>query len=125
MVQLCLGQESFAFAGFLNLNLTAIFQAGIYLASSGAIMDLAVDISSALEDCNKQPNVKRSDLIKSGMNIGKASGQSNYDTFICVYGKLFIHFDGIHGSRYSTIKYFKFKIYSSKKYSIHLLDVLV
>lgn len=78
--------ESLLYAGFLNLNLTAIFQAGIYLASSGAIMDLAVDISSALEEIViNSPNVKRSDLIKSGMNIGKAVVGSQTTTLLFAY----------------------------------------
>ena len=65
--------ESLLYAGFLKLNLTAIFQAGIYLASSGAILDLAVDISSALDEVVKNnPKIIRKDLIASGVNIGKS-----------------------------------------------------
>ncbi|WFA08354.1 YibE/F family protein [Tissierella sp. Yu-01] len=78
--------ESLLYAGFMNLNLTAIFQAGIYLASSGAILDLAVDISSALEEIiNNNPNVTRTDLMKSGINIGKSVVGSQTTTLLFAY----------------------------------------
>ncbi len=60
--------EALLYAGFINLNLTNIFQAGIYLACSGAIMDLAIDISSALEEIKlNSPNISKKDLIISGI----------------------------------------------------------
>lgn len=78
--------ESLLYAGFSNLNLTAIFQAGIYLASSGAILDLAVDISSALDEVVKNnPEVSRRDLIKSGFNIGKSVVGSQTTTLLFAY----------------------------------------
>jgi len=46
--------ESLLYAGFMSLDLTKIFQAGIYLASSGAILDLAIDISASLEEIIKR-----------------------------------------------------------------------
>lgn len=78
--------ESLLYAGFLKLNLTAIFQAGIYLASSGAILDLAVDISSALDEVVKNnPNVTRKNLIASGVNIGKSVVGSQTTTLLFAY----------------------------------------
>lgn len=40
--------ESLLYAGFQHLNLTQIFMASIFLGSAGAIMDLSVDICSAI-----------------------------------------------------------------------------
>lgn len=78
--------ESLLYAGFSNLNLTAIFQAGIYLASSGAILDLAVDISSALDEVVKNnPLVGKKDLILSGFNIGKSVVGSQTTTLLFAY----------------------------------------
>lgn len=78
--------ESLLYAGFSNLNLTAIFQAGIYLASSGAILDLAVDISSALDEVVKNnPLVSKKDLILSGFNIGKSVVGSQTTTLLFAY----------------------------------------
>ena len=80
------GAESLLYAGFMNINLTSIFQAGIYLASSGAILDLAIDISSALEEIvNNNPNVTKAGLIKSGLNIGKSVVGSQTTTLLLAY----------------------------------------
>lgn len=80
------GAESLLYAGFMNLDLTSIFQAGIYLASSGAILDLAIDISSALEEIvHNNPNVARQELMKSGLNIGKSVVGSQTTTLLLAY----------------------------------------
>ncbi len=78
--------ESLLYAGYENLNLTAIFQAGIYLACSGAILDLAVDISSALDEIVvNNPCVTRKQLIKSGLTIGKSVVGSQTTTLLLAY----------------------------------------
>lgn len=80
------GAESLLYAGFMNLDLTSIFQAGIYLASSGAILDLAIDISSALEEIiNNSSDISKSELIKSGLNIGKSVVGSQTTTLLFAY----------------------------------------
>lgn len=78
--------ESLLYAGFMSLDLTAIFQAGIYLASSGAILDLAIDISSALEEIvNNNPDVSKARLVKSGLTIGKSVVGSQICTLLLAY----------------------------------------
>lgn len=78
--------ESLLYAGYSNLNLTSIFQAGIYLASTGAILDLAVDISSALEEIKlNNPEVPRKQLVMSGLNIGKTVVGSQTTTLLFAY----------------------------------------
>lgn len=78
--------ESLLYAGYQNLDLTAIFQAGIYLACSGAILDLAIDISAALDEVIKNnPSVSRANLIKSGLSIGKSVVGSQTTTLLLAY----------------------------------------
>lgn len=78
--------ESLLYAGFITLDLTGIFQAGIYLACSGAILDLAIDISSALEEIVKNnPGISKSELVKSGMTIGKSVVGSQTSTLLLAY----------------------------------------
>lgn len=78
--------ESLLYAGYENIDLTAIFQAGIYLACSGAILDLAVDISSALDEIVRtSPGVTRKQLIKSGLTIGKSVVGSQTTTLLLAY----------------------------------------
>ncbi len=64
--------ETLRFGGFDHLNLTKIFLAGTFLASSGAFMDLATDISSALEELHrKKPDLSFMDLVFSGLTLGR------------------------------------------------------
>lgn len=78
--------ESLLYAGYQNLDLTAIFQAGIYLACSGAILDLSIDISAALDEVIKNnPSVSRVNLIKSGLSIGKSVVGSQTTTLLLAY----------------------------------------
>lgn len=78
--------ESLLYAGYQNLDLTAIFQAGIYLACSGAILDLAIDISAALDEVIKNnSSVSRVNLIKSGLSIGKSVVGSQTTTLLLAY----------------------------------------
>lgn len=78
--------ESLLYAGFETLDLTAIFQAGIYLACSGAILDLAIDISAALEEvANANPAVTSSALLRSGLTIGRSVVGSQTTTLLLAY----------------------------------------
>lgn len=78
--------ESLLYAGYQNLNLMSIFQAGIYLACSGAILDLAIDISAALEEViQNNPTISRQSLIKSGLRIGKSIVGSQTSTLLLAY----------------------------------------
>ena len=42
--------ESLLYSGFQHLNLTAIFTSSIFIGASGAMMDLSVDITSAIRE---------------------------------------------------------------------------
>lgn len=78
--------ESLLYAGFEHLNLTLIFQAGIYLACSGAILDLAIDVSAALDEVFKNsPGISRKRLIRSGLTIGKSVVGSQTTTLLLAY----------------------------------------
>lgn len=72
--------ETLRFAGYDHLDLTAIFLAGTFLASSGAFMDLATDIAAALEEINrKRPGLSFAELAKSGLSVGrKVIGTMSY-----------------------------------------------
>ena len=50
--------ESLLYSGYEYLNLTSIFMASIFIGASGAIMDIAVDITSAIyEVVEKKPDI--------------------------------------------------------------------
>lgn len=78
--------ESLLYCGYGNLNLTSIFTASIFIGSSGAMMDLAVDITSAMyEITQKKPDITAKELILSGMNIGRAAMGTISTTLLLAY----------------------------------------
>ncbi len=78
--------ETILFAGFGGLNLTRIFLAGIFLSSSGAVMDLSIDISSAMNEVVlHKPGITRLGLLKSGVMVGRAVLGSMTTTLILAY----------------------------------------
>ena len=78
--------ESLLYAGFQNLNLTQIFMASIFLGSSGAVMDLSVDITSAVHEVvEKKPDIKPWEAVMSGMNVGRAAMGTMTTTLLLAY----------------------------------------
>ena len=78
--------ESLLYAGFQHLNLTQIFMASIFLGSSGAVMDLSVDITSAVyEVVEKKPDIMSWEAVKSGMNVGRAAMGTMTTTLLLAY----------------------------------------
>jgi uncharacterized membrane protein len=64
--------ETLRFSGFDFLNLDAIFLAGTFLASSGAFMDLAMDVAASIEEVHrKKPGQGFIELVKSGFSVGR------------------------------------------------------
>lgn len=78
--------ESLLYAGFRHLNLTQIFMASIFLGSSGAVMDLSVDITSAVyEVVAKKPDIRPWEAVRSGMNVGRAAMGTMTTTLLLAY----------------------------------------
>lgn len=78
--------ETLLFSGFMNLNLTGIFIAGIFLASSGAVMDIAMDLSSAMQEIvYHRPSISRKELFFSAIMIGRAVIGSMTTTLVLAY----------------------------------------
>lgn len=78
--------ESLLYSGYSNLNLTQIFMASIFIGSSGAVMDLAVDITSAVyEVIEKKPDISWKEAARSGMNVGRAAMGTMTTTLLLAY----------------------------------------
>lgn len=78
--------ESLLYAGYQDLNLTRIFMASIFIGASGAIMDLSVDITSAVyEVVEKRPDIGWKEAVKSGMNAGRAAMGTMTTTLLLAY----------------------------------------
>ena len=78
--------ESLLYSGYQDLNLTQIFMASIFIGASGAIMDLSVDITSAVyEVVEKRPDLTWWEATRSGMNMGRAAMGTMTTTLLFAY----------------------------------------
>ncbi|MGF0039294.1 YibE/F family protein [Peptoniphilaceae bacterium SGI.131] len=83
--------ESLLYAGYQHLDLTKIFIASIFLGSSGAVMDLSVDICSAVNEVvENKPDISIKEAISSGLSVGRAACGSTTTTLLLAYSGSFI-----------------------------------
>ena len=83
--------ESLLYSGFETLNLTQIFMASIFIGSSGAMMDLSVDIAAAVcEVAERRPDLSRLELIRSGVRVGQAAMGTQITTLLLAYSGSYI-----------------------------------
>jgi uncharacterized membrane protein len=78
--------EALLYSGYTHLNLAHLFTAGVFLASSGAMMDLAMDIASAMDEVKTQyPAISRFNLIKSGVSVSRHVAGTMSTTLLLAY----------------------------------------
>ncbi len=78
--------ESLLYSGYVNLNLTRIFTAGIFIGSVGAVMDLAVDITSSVNEVvEKKPDIEWKEATLSGIRVGRAALGTQTTTLLLAY----------------------------------------
>ena len=78
--------ESLLYSGYQHLDLTRIFMASVFLGSSGAVMDLSVDIASAVwEVVEKRPDLPWREAVRSGMHVGRAAMGTMTTTLLFAY----------------------------------------
>lgn len=78
--------ETLLYAGYEHLDLTSIFIAGIFIASSGAVMDIAMDIAASMAEIKiNRPDIKLWDHIKSGFAVGRAVIGTMTTTLLLAY----------------------------------------
>ena len=78
--------ESLLYAGYQDLNLTRIFMASIFIGASGALMELSVDITSAVHEVvEKRPDIGWKEAVRSGMNVGRSAMGTMTTTLLLAY----------------------------------------
>lgn len=78
--------ESLLYSGYSHLNLTQIFMASVFIGASGAIMDLSVDITSAVHEVvEKRPDLGWKEAVHSGLNVGRAAMGTMTTTLLFAY----------------------------------------
>ena len=70
----------------ITIDLRGLLVASIIISALGAVMDVAMSISSALEEVHAaNPSLSRSELFKSGMNIGRDMVGTMTNTLILAF----------------------------------------
>ncbi|NDV18927.1 YibE/F family protein [Pseudodesulfovibrio sp. JC047] len=78
--------ETLLYAGYGHLDLTRIFMAGVFLASSGAVMDLSMDVAASMgEVVAKKPDITRVEAVWSGIRVGRAVVGTMTTTLLLAY----------------------------------------
>ena len=78
--------EALLYSGFQDLNLTQIFMASICVGASGSVMDLSVDITSAVSEVVRNcPGISRKEAIKSGLTVARAAMGTMTTTLLLAY----------------------------------------
>lgn len=78
--------ETLLYSGYSTLDLTRIFMASVFIGSSGAMMDLIVDIAAAVNEVvTKRPDLSWWEAAKSGMRVGRAAMGTMTTTLLLAY----------------------------------------
>lgn len=78
--------ETLLYSGFYWLRLTDIFIASIFIASSGAVMDLAMDIAASMDEIkSKNPDIGMVEHMLSGLRVGRAVIGTMTTTLLLAY----------------------------------------
>ena len=78
--------EALLYSGFADLNLTQIFMASVFIGASGSVMDLSVDITSAVSEVVQNcPDISTKKAIKSGLTVARAAMGTMTTTLLLAY----------------------------------------
>lgn len=83
--------ETLLYSGYGHLDLTKIYIAAIFLACSGAVMDLAMDVSASMNEVvMAHPDISRLEALRSGLRVGRAVVGTMTTTLLLAYSGGFI-----------------------------------
>jgi len=78
--------ETLLYSGFGHLDLTDIYSAAVFLAASGAVMDLAMDVAASMDEVvGKKPDITRLEAVRSGLTVGRAVVGTMTTTLLFAY----------------------------------------
>jgi len=78
--------ETLLYSGFEHLDLGRLFVAAIFLGASGAVIDVAIDVSAAMaEVAAKRPDLSARELTRSGFFVGRAMVSTMVTTLLMAY----------------------------------------
>lgn len=78
--------QTLLYSGYSDLSLSDIFIGAIILASSGAVMDLAMDVAASAEEVVRHhPGITRRELLLSGLRVGRSVVGTMTTTLLLAY----------------------------------------
>ena len=78
--------QTLFYCGYETLDIQDLFIGAMVLACSGAVMDLAMDIASGVEEVSfRNPALSRRELTRSGMRIGRSVVGTMTTTLLLAY----------------------------------------
>ncbi|MGE4560021.1 MAG: YibE/F family protein [Desulfobulbus sp.] len=78
--------EMLLYSGYYQLNLTDIFIASVFIACSGAVMDLSMDIAATMDELKVQhPGIGLVEHMRSGLRVGRAVTGTMTTTLLLAY----------------------------------------
>jgi uncharacterized membrane protein len=109
--------ETLLYSGFAYLDLNQLFLASIFIASSGAVMDIGMDISASMNEVvDKHPGISTKELMFSGFRVGRAVVGTMTTTLLFAYSggylTLLMAFmaQGVNPSAMLNLNYFSSEI---------------
>lgn len=78
--------ETLLYSGFENLDLERLFIAAVFLGASGAVIDLSIDVSAAMNEvAEKRPDLSMKELTGSGLLVGRPMAATMVTTLLMAY----------------------------------------
>lgn len=83
--------ETLLYSGYSQINITDIFIASIFMAASGALMDISMDVATSIEEVHRHnSNLTQSQLILSGFRVGKTVIGTMTTTLLLAYSSSYM-----------------------------------
>lgn len=78
--------QALLYSGYEFLNLSELFIGALFLSSSGAVMDLSMDVSAGMAEVRKaNPQMGRARLLAAGFSIGRSVVGTMTTTLLLAY----------------------------------------
>lgn len=78
--------EMLLYSGYYDLHLSDIFIASVFIACSGAVMDLAMDIAATMDEIKlRHPEIGLFEHMRSGLRVGRAVTGTMTTTLLLAY----------------------------------------
>ncbi|XPV76996.1 MAG: YibE/F family protein [Desulfovibrio sp.] len=78
--------ETLLYSGYAHLDIAQMYVAAVFIAASGAVMDIAMDISASMQEVvANTPEISRLELFLSGLRVGRAVVGTMTTTLLFAY----------------------------------------